>query len=146
MATRIIPSQFSAAAAKCSTIFNYTGSYQLPICKTHSEYSTFERTSNQLIKTTVNSRYSNYKQLLWNPLSDFCIQGEGDREGLAAPWGQTFSFTPYKRGKQALMPLHTHTQTHPHVCTLTHMCVHTHSTNPRPLSPGAVQAPVRSPL
>lgn len=42
------------------------------------------------------------------------------------------------------MPLHTHTQTHTHVRTLTHMCVHTHSTNPRPLSPGAVQAPVRS--
>ena len=88
MAIRIISSQFSATSAKCSAIFNYTGSYQLPICTAHSEYSTFERTSNQVIKTTVNSRYSNYKQRLWNPPRASLQQEDGNlAEGLAGPRG-----------------------------------------------------------
>jgi len=52
----IISSQFNAAIAKCSEIFNYTGSYQLTIYRTIASTKHFI-TSNQLIKKTQQNVY-----------------------------------------------------------------------------------------
>lgn len=66
----IISSQFNATTAKCSEIFNYTGSYQLTIYRTTVSTKHFI-TSNQLIKNTAKCVCSDYKQLQRNYTEDF---------------------------------------------------------------------------